>query len=61
MSDYYMELPDSNYITIQTAYNYIKKTYPHLTDGFDLCAELIHDFKSRHSEPVFYWRDNDSF
>lgn len=25
MSDYYMELPDSNYITIQTAYNYIKK------------------------------------
>ena len=56
-----MELPNSNYTTIQIAYDYIKKTYPHLTDGFNLCVEHIHDFKSRHSEPVFHWCDNDSF
>ena len=60
MSDYYMELHDSQYDTIKVAYDYIKKTYPHLTDGFNLCAEHIYDFK-KYSKPVFHWHDSDSF
>lgn len=56
-----MELPNSQYGTIKAAYDYIKKTYPHLTDGFNLSAEHIYDFKNRYSKPVFHWYDSDSF
>lgn len=56
-----MELPNSEYATIQTAYDYIKKTYPYLTDGFNLCKEHIYDFKNSYSEPVFHWYGTGSF
>lgn len=56
-----MELPNSEYTTIQIAYDYIKKTYPYLTDGFNLCEEHIDDFKNSYSEPIFYWYDDGSF
>ena len=58
MRGYYMELPNSYDGTIQAAYDYIKKTCPHLTDGFNLCKEHINCFKQC-PEPVFtWWSDN---
>ena len=56
-----MELPNSEYTTIKTAYDYIKTEFPHLTDGFKMEEYLIDDFKNNYSEPVFNWCDNDSF
>lgn len=61
MHRYYMELPSSDYTTIQIAYDYIKKTYPHLTDGFSLCEQHIHDFKNSYPEPIFSWYDDTPF
>lgn len=59
MCRYFMELPSSDYVTIQTAYNYIKKTYPHLTNGFNMQAGCIHSFRYDYSAPVFtWWNDN---
>lgn len=55
-----MELPSSDYTTIQIAYDYIKKTYPHLTDGFYLNEKLINNFRS-YPAPVFSWYDDISF
>lgn len=60
MCGYYMELPSSDDVTIQVAYDYIKKTYPHLTDGFNLCKEHINSFK-QYPEPVFTWWSDNSF
>lgn len=50
-----MELPNSEYTTIQIAYDYIKKTYPHLTDGFHLSEKLINNFRNDYPAPVFSW------
>lgn len=61
MCRYYMELPDSGYVTIQIAYDYIKKTYPHLTDGFSMTEEIVHNFIFGYPKPVFYWYSNISF
>lgn len=56
-----MELPNSDYVTIQIAYDYIKKTYPHLTDGFCLRENLINNFRNEYPAPVFNWYDDMSF
>lgn len=61
MCRYFMELPDSEYATIQFAYDYIKKTYPHLTDGFYLSEKLINSFRYDYPAPVFSWSSNMSF
>lgn len=60
MRRYYMELPDSEYTTIQTAYDYIKRTYPHLTDGFDIDRN-IDNFICCYPTPVFTWWDGIPF
>ena len=56
-----MELPSSDYTTIQIAYDYIKKTYPYLTDGFSLREKLINSFRNDYPAPVFNWYDDTSF
>lgn len=61
MRRYFMELPNSDYTTIQIAYDYIKKTYPHLTDGFYLCEELIYSFRNKYPVHAFSWYDDISF
>ena len=60
MSDYYMELPDTQYGTIKVAYDYIKTEFPHLTDGFKMEDYLIDDFRT-YSESVFCWSSVSSF
>lgn len=54
MATYYMELPDKEYITIQIAYDYIKRNFPYLTKGFRMAEELIDDFRT-YPEAVFHW------
>ena len=61
MCRYYMELPNSEYATIQIAYDYIKKTYPYLTDGFYLSEKLINSFRNDYPAPVFSWYNDMSF
>lgn len=61
MRRYYMELPNSDYATIKIAYDYIKKTYPYLTDGFCLCETHINSFRNGFPEHVFNWWSDDSF
>ena len=61
MRRYFMELPSTDYTTIQIAYDYIKKTYPHLTDGFYLCEKLINSFRNKYPAHVFSWYDDVSF
>lgn len=56
-----MELPNSEYNTIKMAYDYIKKTYPHLTDGFHLREKLINSFRNDYPAPIFSWSDDMSF
>ena len=60
MSNYYMELPDSQYSTIKVAYYYIKTEFPHLTEGFNMEQYLIDDFRT-YSESVFRWSSESNF
>lgn len=60
MSDYYMELPDSQYGTIKEAYDYIKTEFPHLTEGFKMDEDLIDNFRT-YSESVFCWSSKSRF
>lgn len=60
MCRYYMELPSSDYVTIQIAYDYIKRNFPYLTKGFRMAEELIDNFRT-YPEAVFYWYSDESF
>ena len=55
-----MELPNTEYTTIKTAYDYIKGNFPHLTKGFRMVEELIDDFRE-YPIAVFHWSSEGIF